>query len=119
MPSAANSTRSRRASLNDIPPAAATANTTRPASRKRIVRSRRGGQSMRASLATAKAEAQSRQKLATMTGNGRRIDDAARAATDAGRMAKTPCAPEIGLRVDIWKLNDRMKMSVNVNGDAM
>src|SRR5712675_1816988 len=74
MPSAANSRRSRRLILSETPVSAAAPSITMPASKNRNVSSNSGGQSARASLATAKAEDHSRQNATTIRGNGIRTE---------------------------------------------
>jgi hypothetical protein len=80
-----------------------------------------GGQSAIASLATENADAQSRQNAATMTGKGSRTrsDDKGIAGggtvMSAVRMAIFLSGLQIGLRIAILKLNDRIISSRNIN----
>src|SRR4051794_38253963 len=110
---------SRRLSLNGTPKIAAAPRMAAAASRNRAVSTSNGGQSATASLATENAEAQSRQNAATSTGRGNRNDGFAPADDDkamfAARMGHVLSAPHIGLRVVIWKLNDKIISSGFVN----
>jgi hypothetical protein len=86
------------------PDIAAAPSISAPASRKRIVSRRSGGQSARAILEIEKADAQSAQNAPIRTEMG--IEGAGRGRV-AARMGLIPgYAPKLGRLCSIWKLND-------------
>ena len=77
-----------------VPVTAAAPSMTTPATRKRAVRSSKGGQSASASFVTLKAELHKRQNVAIRTGSGNAI------ASEAPGEAVVPKARRIGISVD-------------------
>src|SRR6516225_4858898 len=92
-----------RVNCSDMPDIAAAPSISAPASRKRIVSRRSGGQSARAILETEKADAQSAQNAPIRTHTG--VEGADRGSM-AARIGLIPgCAPRLRAFLSIWKLN--------------
>src|SRR5215467_3870974 len=82
-----------------------------PASRNRAVSSRSGGQSNSASLATAKAELQIKQKVAIASGNRAR-----EGSKRSERITRFLSAIDVRALLAIWKLNDTIHTIHKSNG---